>query len=84
MSTTTNKVNITLAYADATTKTITFDNVRAQAIGDIATRVQAINNNMSDAFKQTFLSADGATCSSIGKAQVIQTTEEVIYSVNQN
>lgn len=84
MSTTTNKVNITLAYTDATTKTISFDNVRAQAIGDIATRVQAINNNMSDAFKQTFLSADGATCSSIGKAQVIQTTEEVIYSVNQN
>lgn len=84
MSTTTNKVNITLAYADASTKTISFDNVRAQAIGDIATRVQAINNNMSDAFKQTFLSADGATCSSIGKAQVIQTTEEVIYNASQN
>lgn len=82
MSTTNNKVNITLAYADASTKTLSFEDVRAEVIPDIATRVQAINNNMSDAFKNTFLSADGAVCSTIGKAQIIQTTEEVIYSAN--
>lgn len=83
MSTTTTKVNITLTYTDASSKTLSFDKVLpTRTTVQIASAVQAINSNMSDAFRQTFLSANGAQCASIGKAQVIETEEEVIYSAS--
>lgn len=83
MSTTTTKVNLTLTYTDASSKTISFNDVSStRTTIQIADAVSSINNNMSDAFKQTFLSTNGAHCASIGKAQVIQTEEEVIYSAS--
>lgn len=81
-STTTTKVNIGLTYADSTSRTVSFDNVREEQIPNISTRVQAINANMSDAFKRTFVSAEGSPVIAIGKAQVVTTEEEMIYSVN--
>ncbi len=83
MSTRTVKTNITLAYADASTRTVSFDNIApTRTITQIADAIDSINNNMSDAFKQTFLSKDGAPCTSIGKAQYIETEEEMIYSAS--
>lgn len=82
MSTTTNKVNIGLTFADSSSKTIAFDKVKETEIPNISTRVQAINANMSDAFKRTFVNEDGSPVIAIGKAQLITTEEEVIYSVN--
>lgn len=82
MSTTTTKVNISLTMADSTSKTVTFENVKSTEIPSIAARVEAINNNMSDAFKATFVNADGSHVLTIGKAQVITTEEEMIYSAN--
>lgn len=81
-STTTNKVNIMLSYGDASSRTVSFNNVREEEIQHIGERVQAINANMSDAFKTTFRSADNAPVASIGKAQLITTEEEMIYHAN--
>lgn len=82
MSTRTNKVNIGLTFADSSSKTISFENVRQTEIPNISTRVQAINANMSDAFKRTFVTAEGAPVIAIGKAQLVTTEEEVIYNAN--
>ena len=82
MSTTTHKVNIRLTFGDSSTRTISFTNVKAQELLNISSRVQAINNNMSNAFKQTFVNNDGSHVVAIGKAQLVTTEEEVIYSAN--
>lgn len=81
-TTTTNKVNIGLTFADSSSKTIVFDRVKETEIPNISTRVQAINANMSNAFKRTFVNADGSPVIAIGKAQLITTEEEVIYNAN--
>lgn len=81
-TTTTNKVNITLSYEDASSRTLSFTNVKQSEIPNISTRVQDINANMSDAFKTTFRSADNSPVAAIGKAQLITTEEEVIYRAN--
>lgn len=82
MSTTTTKVNIGLTMTDSSSKTVTFEGVKSTEIANIASRVEAINANMSDAFRDTFVNADGAHVLTIGKAQVVTTEEEVIYSAN--
>lgn len=83
MSTTTSKVNLTLTHTDATSRTITFNDVpNTRTTIQIADAVNSINANMSDAFKHTFLSANGAPCNLIGKAQLITTEEEVIYNAS--
>lgn len=82
MSTTTNKINIGLTYADSTSRTVSFTKVRQSEIPNISARVQAINANMSNAFKDTFVNEDGSHVVAIGKAQLITTEEEVIYSAN--
>jgi len=79
----TNKVNITLSYGGASTRTVSFNNVPdTRTLVQIGQAAASINNNMSDFFKQTFLSVNGAQCTSIGKVQVITTEEEMIYSAN--
>lgn len=80
MSTTTNKVNIGLTFADSSSKTISFEKVKDEEITNIASRVQAINENMSDTFKRTFVTSEGSPVIAIGKAQLIITEEEVIYN----
>jgi len=82
MSTTTHKVNIGLTFADSSTRTVSFTNVKEQELPNISSRVQAINSNMSNAFKQTFVNDDGSHVVAIGKAQLVTTEEEVIYSAN--
>lgn len=77
---TTNNALITLNYEDNSTRNVTFKNVDASEIQYMADRVKAINANMSANFRGTFISDNGAAVRSIGKAQVIRTTEEVIYS----
>lgn len=81
-TTTTNKVNIMLTYGDSSSRTITFDKVKQAEILNISSRVKAINDNMSDAFKTTFRSSDNSPVVAIGKAQLVTTEEDVIYSAN--
>lgn len=79
MSTKTNAM-ITLNYEDNSTRNVTFKDIDVSEMQYMADRVKAINNNMSANFRGTFISDNGAAVTSIGKAQVIRTTEEVIYS----
>lgn len=79
---TTISVVITLAFADATTRNFRFNGVDASLEGDIPDKVKAINANMPASFKTTFVSANGAECTMISKAQWLETTEEVIYSAS--
>lgn len=82
MSTTTNIVNIGLTFADSSSRNISFTNVRETEIPNISTRVQAINANMSDAFKRTFVTSEGSPVVAIGKAQLVTVEEELIYNAN--
>lgn len=82
MSTFTTKINLGLTMADSSSKTVSFDRVKNEEIPNIRTRVQAINANMSDAFKATFVNEEGSHVIAIGQAQIITTEEEVIYSAN--
>ena len=79
MSTKTNAM-LTFNYEDNSTRNVTFKDIDVSEMQYMADRVKAINNNMSANFRGTFISDNGAAVRSISKAQVIRTTEEVIYS----
>lgn len=72
---------ITLAYEDATSRTYTFNGVLYPL--DVKDKVLAINASLeagtADAFKNTFVSDNGAKCAMISKAQVITTIQDIIY-----
>lgn len=79
MSTTTTEIKLSIAYQDATSRSLTFKNVTSQAQLQIASKVQALNANPSAAFQTTFRSINNAPATGIGKAQIVTTEEEVIY-----
>lgn len=79
MSTKTNAM-LTLNYEDNSTRNVTFKDIDVSEMQYMADRVKTINTNMSSNFRGTFISDNGAAVRSISKAQVIRTTEEVIYS----
>lgn len=80
--TTTRTANIVVGYADATARTYNFKGVSAEDYTQVGTRVRALNSNMPDSFKQTFLSNAGAQATQISKVTLVEQTEEVIYSAN--
>lgn len=82
MSSATNQGKITVLYQDATSRTYTLPDLRDEALTDIKSKVKAINQNMPENFSTTFISENKAPAIKIGKAQIISTEEEVIYSAN--
>lgn len=80
MATTTYKVTITLAFSDATTRTINFNGVDEDNLIRVKSKVKALNANMPNSFAQTFVSTIGAPCTMINAAKIVGTTEDVIYS----
>ena len=82
MSSTSNKVVITLLYDDSTTRTYTLDDVSADS-DEIKAKILAINanaNNEYENFYKTFVSMYGEAVTKIESCKVVQTEEEVIYS----
>ena len=79
MSTISSEVKISIAYQDATSRTLSFKNVTDQAQLSIADKVQSLNAAPSAAFQTTFRSTNNAPATGIGKAQIITTEEDVIY-----
>lgn len=86
MSTTQIEANITMTYADGTNRAYTLPSISAAYADDtdvMKARILAINNgtasNVAD-FRNTFVSAAGASFVSISAATMVETTEEVIYS----
>lgn len=81
---TTNTATLTLEYEDATTRNITFTDVATSVLGQIKGNVFDFNDNIADsvqgtAYRETFISDDGAPIRRISKAKYTVTDEEVIY-----
>lgn len=75
---TTFKLALTLAYQDMESRTYTLSGVTNYP-NVIKTKVRALNANMPEAFRRTFVSNFGAQCTSIAKAKFITVEEEEIY-----
>lgn len=73
-------VQITLAFQDSTSRTYTFSGVEEEAVPDVKDKILAINANMPEAFKRTFVSNAGAQCVMISAGKIISIEEEVIYN----
>lgn len=83
MSSSSNKVVITLQYEYGDTRTYTFENVASDDLIDIKEKILAINANANNEyanFYQTFVSSDGDAVTKIESCKIVQTEEEVIYS----
>ena len=81
---TTNSATLTLEYEDATTRNIVFDDVSTSALGSIKANAIALNATIADsvtgaAYKETFISDEGAPIRRISKAKYTVTEETVIY-----
>lgn len=75
---------MTLEYDDASTRNLTFNDVDTSALGNIKDRVLALNTTIADsvsgaAYRETFISDDGAPVKRISKAKYTVTEETVIY-----
>lgn len=81
---TTNSATLTLEYADATSRSVTFNDVDSSALANIKSRAMALNTTLADsvagaAYHETFISNDGAPIKKISKAKYTVTEEQVIY-----
>lgn len=75
-------VQFALVFEDATTRTIKFNNVSEDAIGDVKEKLVALNDDMPAAFASTFVSNDGASCILIKNGKIIVSEEEELYNAN--
>lgn len=80
----TNSATLTLEYEDATTRSVTFNEVATSALGSIKANAIALNATIADsvtgaAYKETFISDEGAPIKRISKAKYTTTEETVIY-----
>ena len=80
MSSTTNEVSIKMMYEDSSTRLIRFTGVTDSALQHVKDKINAINADVPQAMKDTFVSAEGAKFMWIAGGTIIVTEEEVIYS----
>lgn len=73
------EASLKFMYDDATTRTYKFSPVSSADLNGIRDKVKAINANVTDDLKQTFLSKDGSPFMRIAEASYTGTEEEVIY-----
>lgn len=81
---TTNSATLTLEYTDATTRSVTFNDVDSSALANIKARAMTLNTTLADsvagaAYHETFISEEGAPIKKISKAKYTVTEETVIY-----
>lgn len=76
----TNSVAITLAFEDATSRTIRFNGVEDAALNAVKSRVKQLNEDFPPEVSTTFVSAIGAESTMISKVIITSTQKEVIYS----
>ena len=80
----TNSATLTLEYTDATTRTVTFNDVATSALANIKANAMTLNTTLADsvagaAYHETFISDNGAPIKKISKAKYTVTEETVIY-----
>lgn len=76
-------VQFVLVFQDADTRRIKFNDVSSSVLMYVKGKIQALNQNMPEAFASTFVSNNGAKCIQIKDAKIIETTEEVIYNASR-
>lgn len=84
-----NTAQVTFTYEDDTTRNITFNNVSDNALGSFKGRIYDFNDVLAStdesmaakkaAYKETFISDDGAPLEKISAAKYTTTEERVIY-----
>jgi len=84
---TTNSATLKFEYEDGNTRAITFDDIPTSALQNFKTNVLALNSTIADsvtgaAYRETFISDDGAPIARISGAKYTITEEQVIYNVN--
>lgn len=77
-----NKVILSLVFADATSRNLTFNGVETSALSSVKNKIILLNVNMPPALAATFVSDNGAALTMIRAARIVITTEEVIYSAS--
>lgn len=82
---TTYEAQVTMQYNDLTTRNVKFTDVQATALDDMKANIFAFNAAVADsatgaAYKETFISDEGAPIVKINKAKYTITEESVIYS----
>lgn len=83
--TTKKQIKLTIAYEysnQCRSYTITRKNTEAYYPADLKQRINNLNANMSEYFKQTFISDAYDPATKIIDAQFIETDEEIIYGHN--
>ncbi len=76
-------VGLTLSFADLSSRTITIEDVPAQNLMQIKSKVKAVNANVDGAYNalyQSFVSNDGDNFVSISSAKIVSIEEDVIYN----
>ena len=73
-----------MEYDDGTTRNYTFTGMATTTLGDLKTRVLAMNETLADdtegaPYHDTFVSDDGSPIRRISKAKYTITEEQVIY-----
>lgn len=74
-----NKIAIGVNYDDYTSRTYNFDVTEFPQIASVKSAIAAINTNMPEYVKQTFISNDRAPLARIKSATFISSSEEVVY-----
>lgn len=75
---------LTLEYDDAATRNVTFNDVEPSALSNFKANVMNLNTTLADnsqntAYRETFISDDGAPIKRISNAKYTVMEEEVIY-----
>lgn len=70
---------LVLVFADSTSRTYTLNGMEQEAVPDVKDKILALNENMPENFKRTFVSNNGAQCATIANAKIVSIEEEVIY-----
>lgn len=85
---TVNSLRIKIAYEDATSRNYTFNGVNSTILPDIKDNIIAINEGIETstadgtAFKEIFVSDNGAQAIGITESILTRTTQEVIYNAS--
>lgn len=81
---TTNSATLKFEYEDGNTRSITFEDVPTSALQNFKTNVLELNDTIADsvqgaAYRETFISDDGAPLTKIAGAKYTVTEETTIY-----
>lgn len=73
------EIKLTAVYEDYTSRTYTFGTSDAQALNNVKARVKALNANVPNYVKETFISDDGEPFARISAASITLKDETIVY-----